>query len=216
MLKGGGAEVGQWASDHGFRLPPDAPEVLEFYASRSPIFLAARFDADAARARGQQVGEGTPVHITIPTDNPWVPLRILSLGKPAAERIQADVYLLTDGRPTFVPGQFLGRGLNLLADRAASTSLLADLHSDKGMDWVPTSGMWLSYAQVNARAGQLTYDLAADVHGQLPTATKAGTAVAVSTPSSSGGLGPWLVIGAMSVLVVGVAVVATAAYRRVG
>src|SRR2546421_530901 len=100
--------------------------------------------------------------------------------------------------------------------RAARTSLLADLHSDKGMDWVPTSGMWLSYAQVNARAGQLTYDLAADVHGQLPTATKAGTAVAVSTPSSSGGLGPWLVIGAMSVLVVGVAVVATAAYRRVG
>ncbi len=30
-----------WATDHGFRLPPDAPEVLEFYAERSPIFLAA-------------------------------------------------------------------------------------------------------------------------------------------------------------------------------
>ena len=45
VLKGGGDEVGQWAIDHGFRLPPDAPEVLDFYAERSPIFLAAAFDA---------------------------------------------------------------------------------------------------------------------------------------------------------------------------
>ncbi len=48
VLKGGGDEVGAWAADHGFRLPPDAPEVLDFYAQRSPIFLAASFDADAA------------------------------------------------------------------------------------------------------------------------------------------------------------------------
>ena len=34
--------------ERGFRLPPDAPEVLDFYAERSPIFLAAAFDADAA------------------------------------------------------------------------------------------------------------------------------------------------------------------------
>ena len=67
---------------HGFRLPPDAPEVLDFYAQRSQIFLAAAFDADAASARDQQIGDGTPVHITIPTTNPWVPLRILALGKP--------------------------------------------------------------------------------------------------------------------------------------
>ena len=85
VLRGGGDEVGLWATDHGFRLPPDAPEVLDFYANRSPIFMAARFDADAARERGQAVGDGTPVHLTIPTDNPWVPLRILALGKTAAE-----------------------------------------------------------------------------------------------------------------------------------
>ena len=48
VLRGGSAEVGKWATDHGFRLPPDAPEVLDFYAARSPIFLAAVFDADAA------------------------------------------------------------------------------------------------------------------------------------------------------------------------
>ena len=73
VLRGGPIEVGNWAKDHGFRLPPDAPEVLEFYAARSPIFLAAVFDADAAAERGQAIGDGTPVHVTIPTDNPWVP-----------------------------------------------------------------------------------------------------------------------------------------------
>src|SRR6187397_1945153 len=85
VLKGGAAEVGTWATDHGFRLPPDAPEVLDFYAQRSPIFLAAAFDADAAAERGQGIGDGTPVHITIPTEEPWVPLRILALGKTGEE-----------------------------------------------------------------------------------------------------------------------------------
>src|SRR5919199_1630269 len=96
VLKGGGAAVGQWATEHGFRLPPDAPEVLDFYADRSPIFMAAVFDADAAKTRGQNVGDGTPVHLTIPTANPWVPIRILALGKTASDRVEADVYFLTD------------------------------------------------------------------------------------------------------------------------
>ena len=78
VLKGGGPDVAGWAQDHGFRLSPDAPEVLDFYAQRSPIFLAAVFDGDAARRRGQQLGDGTPVHLTIPMENPWVPLRILA------------------------------------------------------------------------------------------------------------------------------------------
>ena len=29
VLKGGSADVGQWAQEHGFRLPPDAPEAVE-------------------------------------------------------------------------------------------------------------------------------------------------------------------------------------------
>ena len=60
ILKGGGAEIGVWAREHGFSLPPDAPEVLDFYANRSPIFMAASFDADAAAERGQAIGDGTP------------------------------------------------------------------------------------------------------------------------------------------------------------
>src|SRR5436309_5870596 len=90
VLRGGGADVGKWATDHGFRLPPDAPEVLDFYARRSPIFMAASFDADAAKARGQSIGDGPPVHLTIPTDNPWVPLRILGLGKTPGATVEAD------------------------------------------------------------------------------------------------------------------------------
>src|SRR6185295_10509848 len=77
--------------------------VLDFYANRSPIFLAAVFDGDAAQARGQQIGDGTPVHITIPTENPWVPLRILGLGKQPLDRVDAEVYLLTDSEPALLP-----------------------------------------------------------------------------------------------------------------
>ena len=141
VLKGGGAEVGQWATEHGFRLPADAPEVLDFYANRSPIFMAAVFDADAAKARGQNIGDGTPVHLTIPTESPWVPLRILSLGKKADDRVDADVYLLTDQRPALLPYPF-ANGMRLDHSAAATTSLLNDLRSDKGMGWIPQSG-WL-------------------------------------------------------------------------
>ncbi|TMB94460.1 MAG: hypothetical protein E6J38_07790, partial [Chloroflexi bacterium] len=65
--------------------------------------MAAVFDADAAKARGQRAGDGTPVHLVIPTKSPWVPLRILGLGKSGQDRVDADVYLLTDARPQMLP-----------------------------------------------------------------------------------------------------------------
>src|SRR6266511_1480325 len=55
ILRGGGKAVGDWARKHGFGLSVDAPEVLDFYAARSPIFMATSFDARAASARGQQL-----------------------------------------------------------------------------------------------------------------------------------------------------------------
>ena len=165
VLRGGANDVGQWATDHGFRLPPDAPEVLDFYASRSPIFLAAVFDGDAARERGQAIGDGTPVHITIPTDNPWVPLRILALGKTAAERVQADVYLLTDSAPLMLPApEDAQNGLFLQHYAAASDLLLSDLRSDKGMEWVPQEA-WLTKVGIDAAASDLRMDLAIDATG---------------------------------------------------
>ena len=172
VLRGGGDSVGVWAKEHGFLLPPDAPEVFDFYARRSPIFMAARFDAEAARARGQGVGDGTPIHLTIPTDNPWVPLRILGLGKGASEPVGADVYLLTDGQPALLAGD--DDGLRRERSQAASSSLLADLRSDKGMEWMPES-MWLSYLRLDTTAGDLTYDLAVDASGaSRPSPVAAG------------------------------------------
>jgi hypothetical protein len=172
VLQGGGAAVGKWATEHGFRLPPDAPETLDFYAARSPIFLAAVFDADAAKARGQRVGDGTPVHVTIPTANPWVPLRILALGKDPADRIEADLYLLTDQKPAILPRPG-AQGIELDHSAAATTSLLNDLRSDKGMEWIPTSA-WLSKVRVDAAAIQLNYDLAVDNAGRAPSRVAAG------------------------------------------
>jgi len=174
VLKGGAADVGAWASAHGFRLPPDAPEVLDFYAKRSPIFLAAVFDADAAAARGQAVGDGTPVHVTIPTPNPWVPIRILALGKQATDQIRADVYLLTDRAPAFLPAPTGANGMRLENSDAASDSLLDDLRGDRGMAWVPTSA-WLTKIAVDGQASQLSYDLAIDASGQgNPSYVQAG------------------------------------------
>src|SRR2546430_7869675 len=182
VLKGGGAEVGRWATEHGFRLPPAAPEVLDFYAARSPIFLAAIFDADAAKARGQRIGDGTPVHITIPTANPWVPLRILGLGKNGEDRIDADVYLLTDQRPALLPYPF-ANGMRLDHSPPATASLLTDLRSDKGMDWIPQSG-WLTKVAIDASAGQLTYDLAVDAKGTSPSRVAAGLEAPASPTST--------------------------------
>jgi Uncharacterized protein conserved in bacteria (DUF2330) len=179
ILRGGGDEVGLWAKNHGFRLPPDAPEVLDFYADRSPIFMAAAFDADAAAARGQAVGDGTPVHLTIPTDNPWVPLHILGLGKADGEVVEADVYLLTDDRPAMLPnaGAF-GQSAGLILDHSAPATdgLLTDLRSDVGMEWIPDEA-WLTKVVVDTTAGNLTYDLAIDASGfGAPSAIDAGFA----------------------------------------
>jgi hypothetical protein len=176
VLRGGSNAVGQWATDHGFRLPPDAPEVLDFYATRSPIFLAAVFDADAARERGQAIGDGTPVHVTIPTDNPWVPLRILGLGKASEERVQADVYLMTDNIPAMLPQATGSNGLTLTHSAAATDSLLDDLRSDKGMGWVPESA-WLSKIAIDADAADLRLDLAIDTSAAgSPSLVRAGVA----------------------------------------
>jgi len=177
VLRGGSKDIGAWAKDHGFRLPPDAPEVLDFYANRSPIFLAAAFDADAAAQRGQQIGDGTPVHITIPTDNPWVPLRILALGKTGQEHVDADVYLMTDRRPALLPKPTGDNGIRLDYSAWATASLLSDLRSDRGMDWVPSSA-WLSKVVVDSSAAGLSYDLAIDASGaNAPSRVAAGLAL---------------------------------------
>lgn len=220
VLKGGSESIAVWAKEHGFRLSPDAPEVLDYYAQRSQIFLAAVFSSEAAAERGQEVGEGTPIHITIPTDNPWVPLRILSLGKPANDLVEADVYLLTDRQPDVLPragfaltSRFNGAlstrsGLQLLHSEPATDELLADLRSDDGMAWVPERA-WLTKIGVNSRAGDLRYDLAVDADGGTPSAVAAG----LQEPSDSG-FNAWLqAFVALGVVAGGVVVLLVVARR---
>ena len=205
VLRGGASQIGVWAKDHGFRLPPDAPEVLDFYARRSQIFLAAAFDADAAAERGQQLGDGTPVHITIPTDDPWVPLRILALGKGASERVEADVFLLTERRPSLMPTPIGRNGLELEHFAPATDSLLDDLRSDRDMDWVPARG-WLTQIRIDAAASQLKYDLAIDASGAgQPSRVDAGFDLpgVLPTATESSGLGLALVFVALGVAVIG-------------
>jgi len=192
VLKGGADAIGAWAKDHGFRLPPDAPEVLDFYASRSPIFLAAAFDGDAAKARGQNVGDGTPVHITIPTANPWVPLRILALGKTGNERVTADVYLMTDHAPALLPQPDGRNGMALDHSAPATTQLLDDLRSDRGMGWIPDSA-WLSKIAIDASAPQLSFDLAIDATGAgSPSRVAAGLEAPGAITNGGYDLARWL------------------------
>jgi len=174
VVKGGAASVAEWALEEGFDLSPDAPEVLEFYAQRSPYFMAAVFDADRAAALNQTAGDSTPIHVTIPVEHPWVPLRILALGRQGTEPITADVFLLTETTPALLPapagsgsapGLPIARGLTLERSEAASSSLLADLRSDKGMDWLPARGMWFTFLKLDGLARDIGYDLAIDASG---------------------------------------------------
>jgi hypothetical protein len=210
VLRGGGMAVGTWAREHGFGLPPDAPEVLDFYADRSPIFLASSFDPTRVANRGQQLGDGTPVHLTIPTTNAWVPLRILGLGLESGDPVQADIYLLTDRKPAMLPRP--GAGMRLEQSREASPQLLADLRSDRGMEWLPSSGMWLSYLKVNTTAGALKHDLAIDSSGQgTPSRLAAGLSVRPATPlaeaaTAASGAASRLLVPAVATAVAAIAV----------
>jgi hypothetical protein len=206
VLRGGSQAVAAWATEHGFRLSPDAPEILEFYAARSPVFLAAVFDADAAAERGQQVGDGTPVQIAIPTSNPWVPLRILGLGKQPGDRIEADVFLLTDQKPAFLPQP--QRGMSLAHSAPATSRLLDDLRSDERMEWVPTSA-WLTKLAIDSRTADLAYDLAVDASGLGQPSRVAAGLDPVEAPQQSSALG--LVAGLAMLLLGG-----ELAFRRFG
>jgi hypothetical protein len=216
ILRGGGAAVGKWATDHGFLLSPDAPEVLDFYARRSPVFMAARFDASRARDLGQTSGDGTPIMLTMPTREPWVPLRILGLGLDKNEAVNADVFILTDSEPKLLAG---GPGLALSRHEWATPDLLADLRSDKGMGWIPDR-MWFTYLPLDTTAGKLDYDLAMSTHaGVTPRLTDTGVQAEQVRPIVTGtGRALWPIAAAVltGALAFGVAGVFSRRRPRVG
>ena len=233
VLKGGGEAVVAWANDHNYDLPEDAATVLEYYSQRSPYFMAARFDAGRAAELGQIAGDGTPIHVTIPTDDPWVPLRILAMGKVPGEVVEADVYLLTDDVPTLLHGS---RGVRVVESEAASTRLLDDLRDDVGMEWVPTDA-WVTKIVIEGEAKDINYDLAISVDNPTPSWQDTGLAESVIATRTRGqvrtfvssNIGPtivaagadvqpssseslWLLLPLMSIAVVGLGVMIAGPY----
>ena len=179
VLKGGGADVLAWVNDNGFSLPPgpETEHLLDFYGSRSPYFMAARFDADAAAQDDFVAGDGIPVQITMPTRQPWVPLHILHGAKPDSEIIEADVFLLTPQRPDLLYGE----GLTIERSEWASDLLLDDLRSDEGMEWIPEEG-WFTYLKLDTEAQNVVYDLSVGVGSTPPSFVDAGFMTIEPTP----------------------------------
>jgi hypothetical protein len=183
ILKGTGPEVGRWAKQHGFRLPPDAPEGAR-------LLRAAQRDLHGSRVRRRHRQREGPEHRrrhAHPPDDPdrppLVPLRILGLGKSPTERVTPTSTCSPSGdrsrcRPRSPPSGQTGwrqPGLVREYDERASGQLLRDLHDDKSGDWVPLEGMWLTKIRVDSTAGALKYDLAIDASGAgAPSVQDAG------------------------------------------
>lgn len=59
---------------------------------------------------------------------------------------------------------------------------MTDLRSDKGMGWMPKSGMTLTHLEIGSSAPKLRYDLAIDTSGGTPSRERAGLP-SLATPS---------------------------------
>src|SRR6266550_7948926 len=158
VLRGSGQAVLDWATKNGFFLNGDTRAHLLGYANGSPIFMAAKYDTAAAKARHQIQGDGAPVLITMKTAHPWVPLEVLAM---EGQEVQADLYLLTDepvntgdfsakiGQPAVgsdVPG---APGLKVAFQEQMNSILYRDLSTDRNMGWV-RSDSWLTYLSLDA------------------------------------------------------------------
>lgn len=165
VVRGGGRDVAAWAKENGFDLTADTPEVLGQYSDGGAIFALAKFDTLESARRGLQEGQGTTIHFTIPAAAPWIPLRILALGKGGPEVVDADLFVLTDQEPSLTPALWDMPGMTLKAYGPADRSLLRDLRSDQGMKWLPARGMWLTAISLHTPATNVTYDLSIDGGG---------------------------------------------------
>ena len=187
VLRGGGDEVGTWARDNGFLLTPDAPEMLDFYGHRSEIFMAARFDASRAAELGQTAGDGTPDHAHHPHRRP---VGAAADPQPRPRRLRAGGgRRVPPHRRRARPAGGWARPRPSSAASRRTTSLLDDLRSDVGMEWVPEE-MWFTYLAVDAEARDLDYDLAVSADGStLPSLADTGVAAPEARPISAPGAG---------------------------
>jgi hypothetical protein len=200
VLRGSGQEVLNWVQSNNFFLDNETRTHLLTYANASPIFMAAKFDTAAARARGQLQGDGTPILITMRTSHIWVPLEVLAID---GQQVQADLYLLTDepvntsdfgalvGQSpvgTQVPG---APGFQISFQEKMNPTLYHDLSTDRNMGWV-WQNSWVTYLNLDAPASAVTYDLGVSSTGVLRLAPFGTPPMAVVDGQVSHELPSWL------------------------
>src|SRR5712692_11629459 len=211
VIRGNGSQVLNWATGNGFFLNDETRAHLLVYAKGSPIFLAAKYDTSAAKARNLLQGDGTPILITMKTQHIWVPLEVLAL---EGQQVQADLFLLTD-QPVYtsdfadmvgqssvgsqVPG---APGFVVSFQEQLTPTLFHDLSTDRNMSWV-RSNSWLTYLNLDAPEPTVTYDLGVSPSGVIRLAPYGTPPMAVvdgqSSQQSPAWL-PWLPLGAPQVL----------------
>lgn len=210
VIKGSGQAVLDWCASNGFTLSGDTRSHLLTYAKGSPIFMAAKYDTSAVRARGQRQGDGAPVLITMRIAHPWVPLEVLALD---GQQVHADLYLLTD-QPLNINGfnAVVGQspvgaqvpnapGFTLAFQEQMTPSLYHDLSTDRNMGWVwPQS--WLTYLSLDAPSESVTYDLGVTSGGVIRVAPfgTAPLAVASAPTADAPSWLPHLPLGAPHVI----------------
>jgi len=200
VIRGSGSQVLNWATGNGFFLNDETRAHLLVYAKGSPIFLAARYDTSAAKARNLLQGDGTPILITMKTPHIWVPLEVLAI---EGQQVQADLFLLTD-QPVYtsdvaamvgqssvgsqVPG---APGFVLSFQEKLTSTLYHDLSTDRNMGWVRPDG-WLTYLTLNAPEPTVTYDLGVSSQGVVRLASYGTPPMAVVNGQVSHDLPGWL------------------------
>src|SRR5437667_423653 len=185
------------------------------YAKGSPIFMAAKYNADRAAKQRLIFGDGAPVLITMKLAHPWIPFEVLAAGA----QVQADLYLLSDkpvntsewrallgvsGVGSSVQG---AEGFSLEFQEKMTDSLYKDLSSDKNMGWVRKDS-WLSYLTLNAPDDKVTYDMSVTPMGIVKVAAFGTKPMAIvdGTPMRARALdAPTAPMGtAMTLLVLGI------------
>lgn len=231
VLRGGGADVLAWAEENGFDLGvgdgdpddlSDAVAMLDFYAERSPIFAAIRFDNERAAEQELTSGQGIPVRFSFEDqDQAWIPVKILTFDKPATETVVADLFLMTPDTPRVLGGLVEGTDITFQQAYDEDSELVAELTDDERADWIPTD-FTLTRIDVRSEGRLLDWDVAARVDDP-PDALWAfgasfvaaqegedygGTAVHSTDPDIDRAelgtdRGPWLVVGVAVVAALG-------------
>ena len=177
VLRGSGQAVLDWAAENGFAIDAETRAHVIQYAKGSPVFMAAKYNADRAKLQRLIAGDGAPVLITMKIPHPWIPFEVLAAG----QQVQADLYLLSDkpvntsewralvgasGVGTKVQG---AEGFSLEFQEKMTDGLYKDLSTDKNMGWIRRDS-WLTYLTLNAPDDKVTYDMSVTPMGVVKVA----------------------------------------------